>query len=140
MSAALALPVALVLIATALLHALWALRIWWPIPEEARLARSVVGTRGITHMPGMALTWAVAALMLLGGLWPLALAGILPLPLPGWLLRLGGWIMTAIFLLRGLASWGPWPAEPEFTRLNRRGFGPLILALGLAMLALMLLG
>jgi len=134
----LALFIALVLIVTATLHALWALRIWWPIRDEARLARHVVGTIGITEMPAAGVTWVVAALILLGGLWPLMIAGLLPSPLLVPLLRAGGWLMVVVFLVRGLASWSFWKTEPDFTRLNRRYFGPLILAIGLAMLALML--
>ncbi|MGR3466460.1 MAG: hypothetical protein ACU0CI_01160, partial [Shimia sp.] len=52
------------LLLIAALHALWALRIWWPIREEAALARAVVGTEGITRMPGPAWTWPVVAALI----------------------------------------------------------------------------
>jgi len=35
------------LIVIAAAHLLWALGIWWPIKDEAALARAVVGSKGI---------------------------------------------------------------------------------------------
>ena len=40
------------LIVIAAVHLLWALGFWWPIKDEAALARAVVGTKGIDRMPG----------------------------------------------------------------------------------------
>lgn len=126
--------------ATAAIHVLWGMRIWWPIADEAALARHVVGTKGITRMPPSPAAFAVVLLLALGGVWVAALAGWTPFPGPDWLLRLGGWAMALILLTRGLASWLPFPgvmAEPEFRRLNRRYYGPLIVALGLGTLVLL---
>lgn len=39
------------LLIVALLHLLWALRIWLPCKNETELARSVVGARNIVRMP-----------------------------------------------------------------------------------------
>lgn len=129
-----------ILAATAAIHFLWGLGIWWPIRDEAALARHVVGTSGIRHMPPSSAAFAVVALLLLGIFWTAALAGWIGFPGPVRLLRLGGWGMAAILILRGLASYVPLGramAEPEFRRLNRRYFGPLILGLGFGTLALL---
>jgi Protein of unknown function (DUF3995) len=116
----------------ALLHLLWALRIWWPIDDEAALARAVVGTKGISRMPGRAITFAVVAVVGLGMIWVLLLAGLIALPLPGWLVTLGGAAMAAILLARGLGSYAAsrigWQRDMPFDRL---WFSPLITALGL---------
>ena len=115
-------------------HLLWALRIWWPISDEALLARSVVGTGGITRMPAPAITFAVVGLIALGMAWIVFLAGWAAPPLPGWLVKLGGIVMAAVLLLRGAGSYAAplfgLEQEPEFSRLDRRWFAPLILALG----------
>ncbi len=130
-----------VLATAAAIHILWGLKIWWPIRDEAALARLVVGTKGIKRMPKSGLAFAVAGLLFLGMFWTAALAGWLSFPGPTWALRLGGWSMAAILLLRGAMSWmppfGAAMAEPEFRRLNERLYGPLIVALGLGVLALL---
>lgn len=127
--------------ATALIHSIWALRIWWPIADEARLARTVVGTKGITQMPSAPLTWAVVAVMLAGIAWAVMLAGW-SRPLPAWMISAGGWIMAAILLVRGAGTYvGDFfgiDQEPEFRQLNQVYFSPLILALGLGTVILIL--
>lgn len=116
------------------IHLLWALRIWWPISDEARLARTVVGKPGIRAMPASPVTFAVVAAVALGMVWIALLSGWATAPLPGWVVRGGGFVMAAILLLRGAGTYAA-PVlgirqEPEFTRLDRRWFSPLILALG----------
>lgn len=138
----LAVAMILAMLAAAALHALWALRVWWPIRDEARLAQAVVGTQGLTRMPGSAITWAVVVLIAAGVLLVAALAGWIALPLPGWALRLAGWGMAAVLLLRGAGAYVArgfgmrW--EMPFHRLDALAYSPIILALGLGTLILLL--
>lgn len=129
----LALPVAAVLSAIAALHLAWAIGWWVPIREERALARAVVGTRGVTRMPG-AVPCALVAV---------ALAFVAALPFmpgfPGQKLLLGA--AALVFLGRGAlahtAAWRRLTPEQPFSRLDRQVYGPLCLAVGagLALLA-----
>lgn len=123
------------------MHALWGLGICWPIRDERRLAQAVVGGKGVTRMPPGWMAFGVTGLTVLGALWTCFLAGWIGAPI--WLMRLGGWTMCAILLLRGtstyLRGWLPWPVEPVFDHLDRVYFAPLILFLGLGTLALLLM-
>ena len=125
-----------VLGALALLHLAWAVGFWWPIRDEAALARATVGTRDVTKMPGP-LPCALVAV---------ALGFVASLPhtpgFPGQRL----WMAAAalIFAARGLAAYAPvWrrmvPQQP-FATLDRQIYGPLCLALGAGMAALVLTG
>ena len=61
--------VAMVALLIALVHFLWALRIFWPHRDEAVLARTVVGGRGIVAMPSPLQCHLVAlALILTAGI------------------------------------------------------------------------
>jgi hypothetical protein len=118
-----------VLVVLAALHLLWAFRIWVPIPDEARLARTVTGFPGVEKMPPP-LACALVALVLM-------IAAALPFWPQGTLRSLGLIGMITVFGLRGLAAFTPqWrkltPVEP-FATLDRRYFGPL--CLGLAVLS-----
>ncbi len=115
-----------VLLAIAAIHALWALEIWWPIRDEEKLARTVVGAADVTRMPGPIPTWLVVAgiLILVLFLW-----------LPAGLLRqivLG--FAAAVFVLRGLIAytkkWRRMTPEEPFATYDRRYYAPLCLALG----------
>lgn len=117
----------IILLEIAALHLLWAARIWVPIREEEALARAVVGSAGITRMPGMVPCAAVA----------LALA--VAASLPWWdvfgLRRAALLAMALVFLARGAATYIPaiarlCPEEP-FRSLNRKAYGPLCLMLGI---------
>lgn len=123
------------------LHVLWALRIWWPIADEAELARTVVGGPEMTRMPGRMITWVVSAVIFLGMLWIMLLAGWVQLDLPGWLVQLGGWTMSAILILRALYPYVLFRhlnLNPRFRRLNLIYFSPIILYLGVGSLVLTL--
>jgi hypothetical protein len=116
----------LILLAIAALHLMWAIGWWFPIRDEAALARAVVGTAGITRMPG-----AVACALVVVAL--LAVIAILWWP-QGWLRTTGLWGAAAVFLLRGAVAYTPLmdgaaPEEP-FRSLNRRWYSPLILLIG----------
>ncbi len=134
--------ISVILVAIAALHGLWALRIWWPLRDEAGLARAAVGTRGITHMPSPAACWTVVLVLLTGALWlqlPLGAGG-----LRGALVPLGLGIMTLAFLARGVAAYVPalrrfGPEEP-FATLDRRYYAPLCIALAAGTAAVLLSG
>ena len=61
---------AVVLAALAVLHGLWAIGVWWPIRDEAALARAVVGRPGITRMPGAVPSALVVVALLWAAAWP----------------------------------------------------------------------
>lgn len=129
------LVLSLALAGIALLHLLWGLRIWWPIRDEFRLARTVVGASNIRQMPGSSACFNVA----------LALFGAAALPwllqdrtaFPGWiatLLTLAGIGLALVFLVRGGAGYtrrfaALFPEEP-FRSLDQRLYSPLCLVLG----------
>jgi hypothetical protein len=115
----------------ALLHVLWAFRIWFPLGDEVLLARAAVGARGITRMPGPVPCGIVAVL----------LAGVM---LIVWW-PAGTWRDVALglaafgFIGRGVLTWTPLmdrlcPEQP-FRRLNRQFYGPLILMIGVGLAA-----
>lgn len=143
MSSGLALSVAMVLIITAALHAYWAFGGLWPAKSEQELARTVVGANGITKMPGRNLTLVVSLLIFLAGIWPLAIVGLITLPLPEWLVTLGMIVITLVMLARGFGGYLPVfrnaNAEQPFAQLDMQFYSPIIIALGLSCLLILLL-
>jgi len=119
----------LVLGLIAALHFAWGLNIWVPIRDEERLARTVVGAKGVTRMPGMIPCMLVAAglCVIIGAVW-----------FPQFTLtRLILWIATLVFLGRGVIAYTPlWrkmaPEEP-FNTYDQRLYAPLCIALGLGL-------
>jgi hypothetical protein len=123
------------------LHLLWALRIYFPYPNEQSLARAVVGLRDITRMPPRAAS-ATVGLLLIGaagaaiamGAYSEQVPAIKPLLLPL------GLILAAVFLIRGII--GILPAferatpEQPFLTLNRRFYSPLCGLIGIGFLFL----
>lgn len=135
-----ALSLIILFVITGILHALWAMGIWFPIKDEKQLARTVVGFKGVDRMPAPYMAWCVVALTALGVIWIAQLNGWITLPMPIWLERLGGWVMTLILLGRGCTTYAfdkKWPQEEPFRWLNRRFYSPLILYLGVGTLLLM---
>ena len=129
-----ALVLSAILVVLAAIHLLWALGYWFPLHDEAALARAVIGTRGVTRMPGAVPTALVTVALLFAAAWPW-------LP-PSGLRTAGLAAATAVFLARGAASYLPaWrrrlPEEP-FATLARRRYGPICLALGIGYLFLFL--
>jgi hypothetical protein len=128
--------ITLVLGALAGLHILWALGVWWPIRNEAGLARAVVGRPGIVRMPGAVPSALVAVALMWAAAWP----WLGPDLGPG-RNRTGLAMLVLVFALRGVAAWLPqwrriWP-EPAFARLDRRYYGPLCLVLAAGFAALL---
>ncbi len=128
----LAVAVALVLLLAAGFHLAWALGLWIPIRDEATLARTVVGAKGIEKMPG-AVPCALVAVALV---FTASLPFTPHFPFQPLLLLGAGFV----FLARGAATYVPafrkLAPEPEFTRLDTRVFGPLCLGLGFCLMLL----
>lgn len=114
------------LAAVAFIHFLWAIGFWFPIRDEARLVRAVVGAKDATRMPGPIPCAAVTA--------ALTVVILALLSGPSW--QRESILLTAaiLFFLRAALSWVPmWrrmtPQEP-FATLDRFAYGPLCLLMG----------
>lgn len=123
-----------VLTIVALLHAYWAFGGRWPGHDEPSLARTVVGSKGITEMPARGPTLAVAVVIFLAGVVALARVDLVSVLLPPMLQSVAVTALAVVFLGRGIASFTPWfrasQSEEPFATLDRRLYGPLCLALG----------
>ncbi len=120
-----------VLLVIAALHLLWAIGYWFPIKDEAALARAVVGAKGMEKMPG-AVPCALVVVALLFAImclwWPQSMVRSLAVGAIG-----------AVFLVRGAVAYTAFwrrltPVEP-FATLDRRYYAPLCLVLGLGFIA-----
>ncbi len=125
--------IVIVVLGVALVHALWGFGVWVPIRNEEALAKAVVGARGVTRMPG-----PIPCFLVAGGLSLLAAAVLF---LPQGSLRTVLFIgATAVFLARGalayLKKWRLMTPEEPFATLDRRIYGPLCVALGIAFIIL----
>ena len=127
------------LLAAAALHLLWAIGYWWPIRDEAALARAVVGARGIARMPGAAACSAVVVALLFAAMWARTLVRT-----DHWIVTAVGVALAAAFLARGAATYAGLMArlapEQPFGTLDRRLYAPLCLAFGAGFLVLSLAG
>jgi hypothetical protein len=119
--------ITVILLAVALMHASWGLQVWWPLRDEAALARAFVGAKGVTRMPGAIPCFGVAGALavLAAALWWPHLAAV----------RVLLWAAVVVFALRAVLAYVPlWrrmtPEQP-FARNDQRYFGPLCLALAL---------
>lgn len=131
-----------VLSVIAAIHVFWGLGGTWPLRTSQELINAVVGTKNMTRMPKLWLTLIVAVGIAAAGVFALWGGGIVELPLPLWMRNTSLAVLTAIFLLRGVASYLPFgpitdTVEP-FRTLNSRYYGPLILAIGTGYLLLLL--
>lgn len=130
-----------VLSVAACIHVIWGLGSTWPLHDKQALINTVVGTKGMTRMPGMGLTLFVAVGIAAAGVFALWGGGVVELPLPMWMRTASIGVLAAIFLLRGMASYLPFgpiadTVEP-FRSLDMRYYAPLILAIGVGYLALL---
>jgi len=116
----------------AAVHLLWAIGFWWPIREEPKLARAVVGTQGVSQMPGA----STLSLIVVG----LLFAAALPWFEAGALKATGLLICAFVFQVRAVLTYAPfWKrAKPEqpFRRLDESYYGPLCIALGMIFMVL----
>lgn len=122
----------IVLAIIAAVHALWGIGFWFPIRDEGKLVRAVVGAKEATRMPG-----AIPCAMVSAGL--IVVIGAVSAD-PSWLRFAILGVAVIVFLVRGVMPWMPmWrrmtPQEP-FATLDRRYYGPCCLLLGIGIAAL----
>ena len=120
------------LIVIAAMHLLWALGYWWPIKDEAELARAVVGTRGIEKMPGAVPCALVVVALLFAAAWPWFPEGPLK--------SLGLFGIAVVFQLRAIAAYSPLmkrlaPEQP-FRRLDEAYYAPICIFFGIVFMIL----
>lgn len=120
----------------AALHFAWALSIWVPIRDEEQLARTVVGAKGVTRMPG-----TIPCMLVVTGLATIVIAL--------WfqqfvLFRVILWGAFAVFLLRGAIAytkfWRKMTPEEPFNSYDQRYYAPLCLAISVGLLLTLLGG
>ncbi|HKJ60868.1 MAG TPA: DUF3995 domain-containing protein [Hyphomicrobiales bacterium] len=130
--------------ALAALHVYWGDGGLWPEKDPVALARTVVGAPGVTQMPSRTACFAVALALFIAGLWPLDMTGVVPVFVSIGLSVLAGYVLAAVFLVRGVAAYLPifrkhFPEEP-FATNDRRLYGPLCLLIGAGFLFLLSFG
>jgi hypothetical protein len=121
-----------VLAAIAIIHAAWAIGLWVPIRDEARLVRAVVGAQGATRMPG-----PIPCALVASGLLIVIMSITAEPSASRSAILIGGGLVLAV---RGALAWIPFwrrmtPVEP-FATLDRHVFGPLSLLLGVGILVI----
>ncbi|MBI5942071.1 MAG: DUF3995 domain-containing protein [Caulobacterales bacterium] len=121
--------VIIVLLAIAGLHLAWGLDLRWPVADEAGLAATVIGIKGVTRMPELIPCLVVAAALL-----TVAALAWQQMRTPSLLGQLALFAAATVFLLRGVAVWTPFwraltPQQP-FARLDVVLYGLLCIALG----------
>lgn len=141
---ALALLLSTVVWIIAVLHASWGLGNHWPAASPERLAKSAVGTPGITRMPPPSQCFAVAAILAGVASWSLFAAGLLAEAWPHWLTLVAGAGIAAAFIGRGVAGytsvWRRRFSEEPFATFDRHYYSPLCLALGAGYLVILIAG
>jgi hypothetical protein len=140
----LAVALTMVVAVIAALHAHWGRGGTWPAASAERLAKSAVGTPGITRMPSPRSCFVVAALLAAVATWPLFAVDLLPTAWPHWLTLLAGAGIAAVFVGRGVAgytaAWRRRFSEQPFATLDRLAYSPLCLVLGAGFLILLVDG
>lgn len=121
-----------VLAAIAIIHAAWAIGLWVPIRDEARLVRAVVGAQGATRMPG-----PIPCALVASGLLIVIMSITAEPSASRSAILIGAGLVLAV---RGALAWIPFwrrmtPVEP-FATLDRHVFGPLSLLLGFGILVI----
>ena len=121
----------LILSTIAALHYLWASGSTWPVATQEQFVRSFIGVQSAKTMPGKRLTVLVATLILAAAASAPWGAALITLPLPSWSKPILLWALFAVFLLRGLSTYGlpNLPRAEPFKTLDRRYFAPLCLVL-----------
>lgn len=126
----------IILFCVAVLHALWGLEIWLPVRDEQQLARTVIGARGVTRMPG-----AIPCFLVVAGLFVIIAALWMGHTLLG---RFILWGATAVFLVRGViaysAFWQKMTPEQPFATYDKKYYAPLCLLIGAGLVTELLRG
>lgn len=117
-------------------HLIWAFGLTWPCADEATLAKTVIGRRGIEKMPPRWASLLVAICLFAAAYLAIGLRNLAPVHIPTPLAFIGGLGAAAVFGLRGAAGVMPTfeklaPEQP-FLSLNRRYYSPLCVIIGLA--------
>ena len=86
---------------TALVHLIWAAGGVWPARDGSALAKAVVGP-GQEAMPAAAATLVVVALLSVAAVIVVARAEGADLGGPGWVVRIGTWVIVCVLAARGL--------------------------------------
>lgn len=138
----LSLSVTLLLFVIAMIHILWGQGIWWPVRDEAELARTVVGAKGLSAMPSPLACFSVAiALMVIASLSLILGHHVVTDIFPRWLVSLLALAASLVFLLRGLvgytAVWMDMTPEDPFRTYDMWVYSPLCIFLGLSLFILL---
>ncbi|MEM1145930.1 MAG: DUF3995 domain-containing protein [Pseudomonadota bacterium] len=138
---ALAITLFIALLGIAVAHALWGLRIWWPVSDERTLARTVVGAASIERMPPAHQCIAVTLVMITVAALTLQLGGISKTTwATATTLSVAGFAASAVFVLRGIAGflpfWAKLTPEQPFRRYDQWMYSPLSLMLGIGIFIL----
>jgi hypothetical protein len=99
-----AVAAAFVFVVLSALHVAWAAGSSFPAKDIASLCALVVGAPPSEGMPGRAATVLVAIGLAAAAGWTLALADLVPSPVPAEWLRVGGIALVAVFGLRGIGG------------------------------------
>ncbi|WP_108813837.1 DUF3995 domain-containing protein [Loktanella sp. Alg231-35] len=124
----------LILMVVALLHFAWGLSIWIPIRDEEQLARTVVGAKGVTRMPGTipCLLVVVAVLVVVAAIWMPHMA----------IARFVMWFALVVFLARGAIAytkmWRAMTPEEPFNTYDQRYYAPLCVVIAIGLLVILL--
>jgi len=118
---------ATVLSVVAIIHALWGIGVWFPIRDEERLVKCVVGAADATRMPG-----PIPCALVSAGLIVVVFSLVAD---PNFLRDLILGTSAIVFLLRGILTWLPmWrrmtPQQP-FAKLDQMIYGPTCSLLGI---------
>ena len=120
------------LIIISVIHVVWAIGFWWPVRDEAALARAVIGTKGVDKMPGAVACSLVAVALLFAAAWPWFGDGPLK--------SMGLFGIALIFQIRAIAAYSPLmkrlaPEQP-FRRLDEAYYAPLCIFFGVVFMLL----
>ena len=132
---AITVALAVLLAVIAAIHVYWACGGYWPGTDEPSLAQMVVG--GQNHMPPNWMSLFVAGAFCLFAVAPLAYANLIQFPIFGYWLRGTLWILTSIFLTRGIGGFFESQirtsiAGTPYESLSKRFYSPLCIAIGSA--------
>ena len=131
----LALFVFVLLAAIAALHVAWGLGLRWPASNERDLVATVIGARQRSHLPSLAQCILAAAAIFSAGCLALLLSGLVASPLSPPLITILGFVMCAVFALRGTAAYLPfWRnvfSQQPFARYDLLYYAPLCFGVAL---------
>ncbi len=126
------------LLAIAMVHFLWAFGFNYPVKDQKTLAHTVAGFKGNDTMPPRYISALVGILVLIAGIWVLAMAD----PAPSAILTSGGVVLTLVFLGRGVVGytkrWAEITPKEPFRSLDKKFYSPLCLGIGVGILVLVL--